>query len=287
MDLVAVAEEVIGEVEVPMPLVAEIPRCSPQLLLPNIQHPVTIESFANVGTTIFVVPAGVTRITAYLYGASGGTVVDDISGTIRTGFGGMGGTVSANIPVVPGETLQLNIGGRGGAGGPSGAGFNGGGQGCALLSEPSGGGGGASDVRRTPFTLNQRLAVAGGGGGGYSHFAANGGAGGYPAGGIGSTGLIEAGVRDAPTGGTATAGGTTSNPSTAQCFHVGAFGEGASCCLNWGGGGGGGYWGGGHAHDTGGGGGGSSFIDVSSGVQLISHSIASMEADGSVTLVFA
>jgi hypothetical protein len=56
--------------------------------------------------------------------------------------------------VIPGEVLQLN---GGGAGGPGGGGFNGGGA----PGPDAAGGGGASDVRRAPYGLADRLIVAG------------------------------------------------------------------------------------------------------------------------------
>eukprot|EP01032_Pedospumella_encystans_P011180 gene11180-13018_t len=238
-----------------------------------------IQSFTTVGVSSYVVPVGVTFISAYLAGASGGIVSLVANSETRTGAGGLGATISAMIPVLPGETLQINIGGQGGNGD---AGEIGGGTGCSFAGLPSGGGGGATDIRRNPYSLNDRLIVAGGGGGGYANWRANGGNGGYPAGGNGGIGNGSV-AHYAVTGGTATAGGTTTNPATTLCYNAGAFGVGASCCMDFGGGGGGGYWGGGNGYGVAGGGG-SSFINVAYSVQLISHGVASIADSGSVVL---
>lgn len=211
----------------------------------DIMHPrrltATSQTYTTVGTTTFMVPAGVTRLTATLHGAGGKSVTYQ---THAPALGGLGAIISANIPVTAGETLQVNVGGQGGKGT---GGFNGGGVGCAHPSYDSSGGGGASDIRRTPYTLNDRLMVAGGGGGGYSFWSARGGNGGYPAGENGQRGTAT--QYDTPTGGSQSAGGTTSNPSTQYCFSPGTFGVGGSCCDQFGAAGGGGWWGGGHNHE--------------------------------------
>src|SRR5918994_7309686 len=102
----------------------------------------------------WTVPEGVTQATFDVYGAGGG-------GASTRSFGGRGGEAKATISVTPGETLQVNVGGRGGEGVkgtditiPGGAGgFNGGAaggnagdNGTDLTS--GGGGGGAPHVRR-------------------------------------------------------------------------------------------------------------------------------------------
>jgi hypothetical protein len=217
----------------------------------------------------FKVPAGVTRLTITAYGANGGW------GNVAccSGFsssGGAGATVTATIPVTPGERLAIFVGGNGDRGA-----FNGGGDarrdtcGC-------GGGGGASDVRQGGDALAHRVLVAGGGGGGgingfeqtttSSGGTNDGGNGGYGGreGGTGQAGSFSlaggggaGGTQSA--GGNGGAGGTDS--SAGQCDGSpgslgvgGAGGPGrANGCGAGGGGGGGGYYGGG-----GGGGGGSS-----------------------------
>lgn len=82
----------------------------------------------------YTVPQGVTSLYTYVAGSAG--------------TGSRGGIVSSYVPVTPGEILQINVGGKNG--------YNGG-QGL----KP---GGGASDIRRDPSTLNDRIITAGGGG---------------------------------------------------------------------------------------------------------------------------
>src|ERR1051325_7178803 len=112
----------------------------------------------------FVVPACVTTIDVDAYGAAGGK-------SFTNAMGGLGGRVQCTLPVTPGETLQIFVGGAGGNGdnqtGQNAGGFNGGGHGWDD-TDPwgGGGGGGASDIRKTPYTLADRWVVAGGGGGG-------------------------------------------------------------------------------------------------------------------------
>lgn len=109
------------------------------------------------GEQMVVVPQGITAIHVSVVGGEGGG-----GGAIRPG---MGGAVSGDIQVTPGEHLFVEVGGNGADGG-----WNGGGTGgCVLLFDCSGDGGGASDIRTTsdaqPGSLDSRLVVAGGGGG--------------------------------------------------------------------------------------------------------------------------
>jgi hypothetical protein len=84
----------------------------------------------------FAVPAGVTNLHVTALGGAGQDSI--LLGS--TTQGGLGGLVSAGLPVIPGQSLYVEVGGPG-----SGAtgGFNGGGD----ASYDGGGGGGASDVR--------------------------------------------------------------------------------------------------------------------------------------------
>jgi hypothetical protein len=100
------------------------------------------------------VPAGVTRIHVIAVGGAGGLQ------------GGLGAVATADLGVVPGSTLYVNVGGSATA---AQGGFNGGGD---AGGPEAGGGGGASDVRSLSRTaadaqasLDSRLIVAGGGGG--------------------------------------------------------------------------------------------------------------------------
>jgi hypothetical protein len=112
-------------------------------------------SFSYTGAVqSWTVPAGVNSATFTLSGGSGADY--------DPGYGGLGGNgarVTATLPVVPGESLSIYVGGEGLFGSVSGR-FGGGGAG----NGNGAGGGGATDVRRGT-SLADRLLVAGGGGG--------------------------------------------------------------------------------------------------------------------------
>jgi hypothetical protein len=137
----------------------------------------SVDFWYSGGPSSYTVPAGVCSVTVNAYGGAGGSganATDDSRG--------WGAQVQATIKVTPGETLQVNPGGRGGDGeatatqlahGGAG-GWNGGGAGGdatpSAVSGPwnanaGGGGGGASDVRQGGTDLANRVVVAGGGGG--------------------------------------------------------------------------------------------------------------------------
>lgn len=221
----------------------------------------------------YVVPPCVTSVTINALGAQGG-------GT----SGGLGGSATATVPVTPGSTLYVYVGGRPTAQlGPGG--FNGGG---ATLALPCGGssdgfpGGGASDVR-TSTSLNDRLIVAGGGGGmGWSNGV--GGAGGGTNGTDGAASWI-AGTHGK--GGTQSAGGIGGYYSgNNQSAGNGSFGQGGDAgppntyCT--GGGGGGGYYGGGGGYVSAGGGG-SSYVSYP-GSTSTSTVAGTNSGNGSVTI---
>ncbi|WP_189342884.1 HYR domain-containing protein, partial [Ulvibacter litoralis] len=168
----------------------------------------------------YTVPAGVTEINIEAYGAQG----EDNA----TASGGLGGFISGDLSVTPGEVLSIYVGGQDG--------FNGGGTegtGSAMPGYNGVNGGGASDVRQNGTSLTDRIIVAGGGGGAGRGDCSNnnGGGGGYP-GGLGGNSSNE------PTNtggtGTSTAGGDSGAGScTGDC-----------ACSPGGGGGGGGDGGG-------------------------------------------
>lgn len=179
----------------------------------------------------WTVPPGVLEVTVVVDGARGG------SGGLYPG--GAGARVSALLPVNPGATLRIAVGGRGQTYGGS------------------GGGGGASYLAfGTANSAFQNSVLVAGGGGGASAILPNAGAGGGPAVGSGYGGIASAsnggaggagvqtdgfpgGSGGVPTalGGKApkngAAGGTTLGLST------GGFGGGGAANLNYGGGGGG------------------------------------------------
>ncbi len=222
-------------------------------------------SFAYTGTTqIYTVANDVTNLAVMLAGARGSASGDVVYG---------------RLPVVPGAQLQVVVGGRGeervpalGTGVLSGGngGFNGGGD--SLLLDSSGyGGGGASDLRVSPFGLEDRVVVAGGGGGVYGFFVQfgwYGAAGGAETDGRGGTSSRNSWEPHGQ-GGQLTAGGRllinchvivgcepdlTAAPTTSGLWLNGGDGDNQNRS-----GGGGGYYGGAANH---GGGGGSSFATV-------------------------
>jgi hypothetical protein len=206
------------------------------------------ETFEYTGLAqTWTVPAGVTSATFDLFGAAGGA--------FSTSTPAWGGRATATIPVTPGDTIEVYVGGQGrdvldgfGAGG-----FNGG--------TPTGRmtGGGASDVRIGGSTLADRAIVAGGAGGGVSNCSSVGPTGGAGGGLVGGSGRFSQSCYDIfgqqpGSGGTQSAGGTNAGSAAA----AGTLGSGGPS-VGGGGGGGGGYYGGAGGVSTGGGGGGSSF----------------------------
>jgi len=216
-------------------------------------------TYFNTGAMqYFTVPAGVTSITVEMAGGASGAGADPSAGN-----GPRGAYMKASFPVTPLEVLQVQVGGCGVGhgrsaptpgwpdGGYGGRDPNPGGTGAA--------GGASSDIRRAPYSLNDRLLVAAGGGSPGATGA--GGIGGVT---VGQDGTGTGGVGGG-TGGTQTAAGTGGNGDA-------AFGQGGSghtdSGTRWGGGGGGGWWGGGGGNSavgvgSSGGGGGSSFVHAS------------------------
>src|SRR5262245_28848046 len=234
----------------------------------------------------YVVPAGVCSLTVDAFGAQGG---DGSFGTDDAGIGGEGGRATATIPVTPGETLAVYVGGQGEAGpevieqsvaladepqsdGDVGAqafllaaqgGFNGGGDSLWPFEyeengSPGGGGGGASDVRQGGSALEQRVVVAGGGGGGGGEAEDEGepgdGNGGGGGGLEGEDGAESGGNTPGGGGGTQTAGGAAGSidPSATdgELGQGGIGGAGLNDNDGGAGGGGGFYGGGGGAGDV-------------------------------------
>ncbi len=203
----------------------------------------------------FVVPPNVCVVSVDAFGAQGGT------GNVASRAGGLGGRATHTVPVTPGETLQVLVGGQGQAGlmpGGGGGGFNGGGNSTGTLT--GGGGGGGSELRRG----STRLLVAGGGGGSGAGGTTGAGTGGGNTGGNGGLGGGVGGNQ--MTGGPGgTGNGTPGQPGTPG--QGGAGGEGSVG----GGGGGGGLFGGGGGQSTpvapaGNGGGGSGFTSDGTGM---------------------
>jgi hypothetical protein len=254
----------------------------------------------------FVVPANVCEVFVLAIGAEGGDgnrAGDEPEplGSADFGFGAQGGSVATTLPVTPGETLDVVVGGAGGdaldevmnqaravaepqpTGGSMGGagGFNGGGGG-GDGSNGGGGGGGASEV----FRAGSALVVAGGGGGGGGYLdAGNGGAGGGP----GDDGTdAGSGAEGGSSGGNGGAGG--SGASTGENGAPGQGGEGAFG-LDAGGGGGGGAQGGGGggSNDTselsGGGGGGAGSSSAVSPTPIFDSAVEGDEEGNGVVVI--
>ena len=197
------------------------------------------------GAQTFTVPPGVTTLTVTAQGAQGGDTAPAASNA------GLGGSVTATLTAVAGETLSVFVGGQGAAGGSGGnaaGGFNGGAAGGP--GPFAGGGGGASDIRQGGSALSNRVVIAGGGGGaGFN--GGSGGAGGGATGGVGANSNFPLVVTGGG-GGTQSSGGSggTNPPSPANNGQPGTSGAGGVGGLGSAGGaagagGGGGFWGGG------------------------------------------
>jgi hypothetical protein len=205
------------------------------------------------------------------------------------------------VPVTPGETLYVNVGGEGGnaaaccGGAQAPGGFNGGGLGGQTATDigGGGGGGGATDLREGGSALTNRIVVAGGGGGGGGYALTTrdqGGSGGGLTGQSGDLPTDNPGWGGSQTaggaGGAATAYGSAGGDgSLGVGGAAGAYGaEGASA-----GGGGGGYYGGGGGGgdyaSNGGGGGGSNYVE-STGSIIENVQGFTAPGNGSLTITY-
>lgn len=221
----------------------------------------TTQTFLFTGAEqIFKVPGGVNSIHVVATGGGGGS---------SSGIGGVAAQVTGDLTVTPGQTLYVEVGGRGQDGGSGSAGgFNGGGNGGG---SGGAGGGGASDIRTSPrssgLVIEDRLIVAAGGGGaGGAGEAGSGGTGGAAGEGgeEGESSGNEGGAAGSPTEGGAGGSGCAGSGGTGDRGEGGGGGAGAGA-SNAAGGGGGGYYGGGGggggcSFGGGGGGGGSSLV---------------------------
>lgn len=230
------------------------------------------------GTQTFTVPACVTSLTVDVYGASGGN-----NGSY---LGGSGGRVQATVPVTPGEVLEIRVGQVGVSTSTSNPPvYNGGGGVYSYVSAgPAGTGGGASDIRRAPNALVDRLVVAGGGGGGgYVNIGGHGG------GLIGQDGIPYITFPNSGgKGGTQSAGGAAgvaccSCPTYTTAGASGQGGNGSGDGAG-GGGGGGGYFGGGGSCFAGGGGGSSYTAATVTGV---THTQGTNIGNGQVVITYS
>ena len=241
-------------------------------------------TFTTAGGHSFKVPSNVAFITVTAVGAAGGSCAP---GGPFVAVGGQGASVRATVPVKPGSTLFVGVGGVGGAcpladltgvgGGAGGAGGGGTGGGGTVGGGP--GGGGASGVGYMSLGASGGALVVGAGGGGAGYCGAGGGNAGAPGqggqgelcrsgsdpnyGGGGGAGKVSGGGA----GGSGPPAGSAGKPGTAGTGGTGGDGDLApGQPSTGGGGGGGGYYGGGGGGggaqgngNSGGGGGGASF----------------------------
>ena len=139
-----------------------------------------LQSFGYTGSfQRFVVPDNITNLIIDCYGAQGGTWKK-----LANSLAGLGGYISSQITVTPGQILYVYVGGQGQF--ETLGGYNGGGHarlGGGIDSCDTSGGG-ASDVRLFLHDISSRLVVAGGGGG--AGTLSTGGAGGGIMGGSGT-----------------------------------------------------------------------------------------------------
>ncbi len=233
----------------------------------------TTQAFSSTGTSAFIVPASVTSVTVAAVGAAGGSHLCNPGH-----LGGRGATVTATIPVNPGEILAIGVGAKGGGcnqpsglGGAGGIGGGAAGGGTGTAAGAAAGGGGATYVSRvTPsIAFASVLLVAGGGGGVGGGFGGSGG----DAGSAGQAGASSGANSAGGDGGTTAGGGAGGlgngalGGSRGVAFAGGVGASAGSSCG--GGGGGGGYYGGGGGGAAngfcggGGGGGGASYADSS------------------------
>lgn len=240
--------------------------------------------------TNWVVPGGVTSVHVVAIGGGGGAS----ESVVQWAPGGAGAIVTADLPVTPGETLEIGVGGGGRTGGASSTGAfsgGGGGGGATLIYQSglakiiSGGGGGSGGLgnRVAPYwsaaggSAGQNADGSGqqGDNGGYGGSSVSPGIGGLAGWCCGSDGFSAE-----PGGGTTlepgmggsggSSGASTGDPNGGT--GAGWSGNGGSGATSLpsvvdsgndpggsGGGGGGGYGGGGGAYGPGGGGAGGSF----------------------------
>jgi hypothetical protein len=228
----------------------------------------------------YTVPSGYTQLFVQAGGAEGGADGTWASPTP----GGKGGSVQAVIPVIPGETVGVDVGCRGGDGtgqhgGGGGGGYgNGGNGGVTGVGQNGAGGGGSSSVTSWDRVVEYVTAGGGGGAGGDSGVSLGAGGG---RGGDGSQ-----------TGQSGNGGGGKGNPGGAGGANNVADGDRGwgTAAGGAGGGGGGGHFGGMGGHGAGngfsgggGGGGGSSYVGY--GVTNAVYTRGNVTGDGYVIIV--
>jgi len=236
------------------------PTPSPTSASPSINFGLlsSVNSFPFTGTVqLATVPSDVTSIYVYMWGGGGR----------GEKFGGAGAYVEGTLPVVPGSTLSVIVGG----GGTGEGAFGGGGK--AYLSWAGGGG-------RSAIQINgEDIVTAGGGGGGYGGGAATS----FNGGQIQSTAFQGSWTNTMSTDCYQSAGGGGGSTTMGGCGGGTKYQGGPAVQSN-GGGGGGGYFGGGGGVP---GGGGSSYLSRLTTFNLSeSGTISSRECNGKYSVYF-
>lgn len=243
-------------------------------------------SNVNGGRHPFTVPAGVTTLHVQVVGAMG-------QARSGTSGAGAGGTITADVPAVPGHLLNVWAGCSGKLGG---VGFGSGGDhGVASAYDAQDGGFGGGGSAIYDDTADTFVVVAGGGGGsggnsggdGIEGIGGKGGNGGLTpqAGGVGGVGPFGTGF--GPSGGCGGCAGT------GQLDGLGGGNSSAPSASGGGGGGGGGYAGGGGGSGSdhlgsfeGGGGGGGGQSYVTPAATNVSEGTNTSSASGSVVITW-
>ena len=127
----------------------------------------TITFSYSGGMQTYTVPIGITQLYVVAKGGCGGLNSSEAGHPDRFGYGGC---IYDTLVVVPGQVINLFVGGKGTdavTGARAAGGYNGGGNGNfgGPFNLSGGGGGGASDIRVGGTALSNRAIVAGGGGG--------------------------------------------------------------------------------------------------------------------------
>jgi hypothetical protein len=223
--------------------------------------------YSTPGSYTWTVPDGVTSIQVVVTGGGGGG--GGPGGGYTGGSGGDGAVVTGTLTVVPGDNLNLVVGGGGGTGtdGTPSYGSGGGGGGASFVNAGtanqliSGGGGGGGSTNNAT-SGGSAGGTGGAGGDGVARSSNWTGGGGGSAGNAGSAGSLFGMINGIPGhSGNGGAGGAGGNNGSAIFGGTGGSGSGSGtggAGVSSGGGGGGGYGGGGSGvAGTGGGAGGS------------------------------
>jgi hypothetical protein len=129
----------------------------------------TTPSVCQAAANQYLVPDGVTALRVSARGGSGATGRTMQSADNSPPVGGRGAQVDAIVPVIPGSTVYVQVGGNGtswNAGGTGGVGGGGEGGANTDYGEHGSGGGGMSGISTDPDCSQWLLVAAGGGGSG-------------------------------------------------------------------------------------------------------------------------